>query len=99
MKTTFNVRRPQNIKSEISQLPLIGSYLDFKLNLKMKNTSAFLKTMTHISEGRFRGHPRGNLECLCSAHLVFHDKCKKTELPERRGRGGPGPLKGVVEKN
>ena len=33
MKTTSNGRRPQNIKSGISQQPLIGSYSYFKLNL------------------------------------------------------------------
>ena len=63
METTFNVRRPQNYKSVISQLPLTGSYLDLKFKLKIKNTSTFLKTMTNFSSGKFRGNPRGNLEC------------------------------------
>ena len=34
MKTTSNGRRPQNIKSGISQQPLIGSYSNFKLKLR-----------------------------------------------------------------
>ena len=32
-------------------------------------------------------------------HYIFQDECKKTEFSERRGRGGPGPPKGVIEKN
>ena len=31
--------------------------------------------------------------------LVFQDDCKKRKFSENRGRGGPGPPKGVVEKN
>ena len=31
--------------------------------------------------------------------LVFRDDCKKRKFSENRGRGGPGPPKGVVEKN
>jgi hypothetical protein len=34
MKTTSNGRRPQNIKSGISQQPLIGSSSNFKLKLR-----------------------------------------------------------------
>ena len=34
IKTTSNGRRPQNIKSGISQQPLIGSHSNFKLKLK-----------------------------------------------------------------
>ena len=34
MITTSNGRRPQNIKSGITQQPLIGSHSDFKLKLK-----------------------------------------------------------------
>ena len=37
MKTTSNGRRPQNIKSWISQQPLIGSSLNFKLKLRGQN--------------------------------------------------------------
>ena len=37
MKTTSNGRRPQNIKSWISQQPLIGSASNFKLKLKGPN--------------------------------------------------------------
>ena len=33
IKTTSNGRRPQNIKSGISQQPLIGSYSNFQLKL------------------------------------------------------------------
>ena len=36
MKTTSNGRRPQNIKSGISQQPLIGSYSNFKLSLRLQ---------------------------------------------------------------
>ena len=32
-------------------------------------------------------------------HYIFQDECKKTEFSEMRGRGGPGPPKGVIEKN
>ena len=35
MKTTSHGRRPQNIKSGISQQPLIGSYSNFKLKLRL----------------------------------------------------------------
>ena len=34
LKTTYNGRRPQNIKSGISQQQLIGSYSNFKHKLK-----------------------------------------------------------------
>ena len=37
MKTTSNGRRPQNIKSWISQQPLIGSSSNFKLKLRGPN--------------------------------------------------------------
>jgi hypothetical protein len=39
MKTTYNGRRPQNIKSGISQQPLIGSYLNVNLKLISPNYS------------------------------------------------------------
>ena len=32
-------------------------------------------------------------------HYIFQDECKKPEFSEMRGRGGPGPPKGVIEKN
>ena len=38
-KTTSNGRRPQNIKSGISQQPLIGSYSNFKLRLRRPKQS------------------------------------------------------------
>ena len=60
-----------NFKSGISQLPLIRSYLDLKFNLKKKNTSTFLKTMTFVSKGKFRGNPRGNLECGSAQPSLF----------------------------
>ena len=31
--------------------------------------------------------------------FLFNDECKKTESSEGRGRGGPGPLNRVIEKN
>ena len=34
MKTTSYGRQPQNIKSGISQLPLMGSYSNFKIKLR-----------------------------------------------------------------
>jgi hypothetical protein len=37
MKTTSNGRRPQNIKTGISQQPLIGPYSNFELNLIIPN--------------------------------------------------------------
>ena len=37
MKLTSNGRQPQNINSGISQQPLIGSYSNFKLNLRWQN--------------------------------------------------------------
>ena len=39
MKTTSNGRPPQNIKSGISQQPLIGSYPNFELRLKRPKKS------------------------------------------------------------
>ena len=49
MKTTYNVRQPQNIKSWISQQPLFGSSSNFKLNLRGPyQNQKFLK---------LRGHP------------------------------------------
>ena len=63
---TFNVRRPQNIKSGIYQLPLIRSYLDFILNLKMKNTSAFWKPWLIFH----RGNSEEILEEISSVALL-----------------------------
>ena len=37
MKMTSNGRQPQNIKSGISQQPLIGSYSNFKLKISGPN--------------------------------------------------------------
>jgi hypothetical protein len=34
MKIQFNGRRPQNIKSEISEQPLIGYPSNFKINMR-----------------------------------------------------------------
>ena len=39
MKTTSNGRQPQNIKSGISQQPLIGSFSNLKLKLRRPNQS------------------------------------------------------------
>jgi hypothetical protein len=40
MKTTFNGRQPQNMKSGISQQPLVGTYSNLKLELMELNQNA-----------------------------------------------------------
>jgi hypothetical protein len=37
MRSTTNERQPQNIKSGITQQPLIGLYSNFDLKLKLPN--------------------------------------------------------------
>ena len=50
MKKTYNGRRPLNIKSWISQQPLIGSYSKFKLNLRSSNQSLQMLPMKTTSK-------------------------------------------------
>ena len=50
-KTTSNGRRPQNIKSLISQQPLVRFYSNFKLHLRGPNQNQMLKAKT-TSNGR-----------------------------------------------
>jgi hypothetical protein len=52
MKTTSNGRRPQNIKSWISQQPLIGSSSNLKLKLRGPNKNIKLLEMKTTSNGR-----------------------------------------------
>ena len=52
MKTTSNGTWPQNIKSGISQQPLIGSYFNFKHKLGWPNHSLQIPKMETISNGR-----------------------------------------------
>ena len=52
MKTTFNGRRPQNIKSGISQQSLIGSYSNFKLRLRRPKQSVQILQIKTNSYGR-----------------------------------------------
>ena len=80
MNTTYNERQPQNIKSGISEQPLIRSYCNLKLMLKMRKTSNEKAVGTkpklniswklgHIAKGKCTGNPKGYLECG-SAQLV-----------------------------
>ena len=52
MKTTSNGRRPQNIKSGISQQPLIGSYSNVKLRLRRPKQTGQILQMKMTSNGR-----------------------------------------------
>ena len=52
MKTTSNGRLPQNIKSWISQHPLIGSSSNFILKLRGPNQKWILLEIKKISNGR-----------------------------------------------
>ena len=35
---------------------------------------------------------------LSWVHYILHDECNKPEFLEKRGRVGPVPLRGVIEK-
>ena len=52
MKTTFYGRQPHNIKSGISLQPLIGSFSNFKLKLRMPNYIVQILRMKTTSNGR-----------------------------------------------
>ena len=52
MKTTIKGRRPQNIKSGISQSPPIGTFSNFKLKLRGPNWNLILIEMNMTSNGR-----------------------------------------------
>ena len=52
LKITSNGRQPQNIKSGISQQPLIGSYSSFKLKLRWPNNILQIPEMKTSSNGR-----------------------------------------------
>jgi hypothetical protein len=52
MKMTSIGRRPQNIKSGMSQKPLIGSYSNFKLKLRWPNYIFKILKMKATSNGR-----------------------------------------------
>ena len=52
MKTIPNGRRPQNIKSRISQQPYFGTYSNFKLNLRQPKQSLQTLKMKMTTHGR-----------------------------------------------
>ena len=52
MKTTYNGRRPQNIKSGISQQQPIGYYSNFKLKLRWANCIVQILLMKTTFNGR-----------------------------------------------
>jgi hypothetical protein len=52
MKMTSNRRRPQNMKTGISQQPLVGSYSNLKLKLIGSNQSKQKYKMNMTSNGR-----------------------------------------------
>ena len=52
MKTVSNGRRPQKIKSVISQQQLIGSYSNIKLKMRGQNKNLTVVVMKTPSHGR-----------------------------------------------
>ena len=52
MKTTSNGRQPQNIKSGISQQPLIGVYSNSKIKLRWTNYIIQILKIKMTSNGR-----------------------------------------------
>ena len=52
IKTTSNGRQPQKLKSQISQLPLVGSYSNLKLKLMGLNQRVQKCQMKMTSNGR-----------------------------------------------
>ena len=67
MKMTTNGRRPQNIKSGISQQPMIGSYSKFKLKLIRQNQSF---QMPQMKMRRFGDCVPGTILYFTLAHVL-----------------------------
>ena len=76
---TFNGRRPQNIKSVISQQPLIGPYSNFKLKLLWPNPILQILKMKTTSSGR---RPQ-NIKCrIFSNNLLDHGQILNLSLDD-----------------
>ena len=67
MKTTSNGRRPQNIKSWISQQPLIGSFSNLKLTLRGPNQNKKILEMKTKPKGR---RPQNIKSCISQQPLI-----------------------------